>query len=144
MAIAFEVEEHFAERPEHVWAALTDWSRAGEWMAGIDTLEPEGPIRVGTALEFRARGKLRQSHITALEEGRRVALTSRQGPVTATYTYWCDPDGTGTRVRLSADCAMRGWMRVVAPLLRRAIASRDAGQLLALKRVLEGRGVGSS
>lgn len=137
MAVAFEAEERVARRPDVVWKHLTDWERAPEWMGGIDSMAADGPTQVGTTLVFHARGRSRPSEITHVVEGREVTLTSRQGPVSASYTYRCEPDGDGTRLHLVADCTIRGPLRIVGLLLRRAIARTDGGQLRALKQVLE-------
>ena len=139
MGIAFEVEERVARPPQVVWDRLTDWASAPLWMAGIDAMQARGPTAVGTTLVFTARGKQRPSEITRVEDGRSVTLTSRQGPVTAAYTYRCEPDGDGTRIGLVADCQIRGPLRLLAPLLRWAVARTDGGQMRALKQVLEDR-----
>ena len=137
MAIAFEVEERVARSPETVWKRLTEWETAFEWMEGIDSMAADGPTEVGTSLVFQARGKSRPSEITHLIEGREVTLTSRQGPVAASYTYRCQPDGDGTLLGLVADCEIRGPLRAVGPLLRLVVKRTDSGQLRALKRLLE-------
>lgn len=59
------------------------------------------------------------------------------GPgVHAVYTYTLADEGESTRVRLLADVTARGAMRIVAPLIRSAIAKADGGQLTALAAVL--------
>lgn len=138
MAIAFETEERVAVRPEVAWRRLTDWEGAPAWMGGIDSMAASGPTEVGTQLEFHARGKSRTSEISHVVEGREVTLTSRQGPVSADYSYRCEPEGEGTRLALVADCEIRGPLRLLGPLLRRAMARTDGGQLRALKSILEG------
>ena len=137
MPIAFEVEERVAKRPPLVWARLTDWDGAPQWMDGIDSMAADGPTQVGTTLLFHARGKSRPSEITRLVEGQEVTLTSRQGPVSASYTYRCQPAEDGTLLHLVADCEICGPLRIVGPLLRRLLKRTDGGQLRALKRVLE-------
>lgn len=137
MTVAFEVEERIARSPQVVWKRLTDWDHAPQWMNGVDSMLASGATVVGTTLTFQARGKSRPSEITHVEPGREVTLTSRQGPLTAAYPYACEPDGEGTRLRLVADCEMRGPLRLLAPLMRRILARTDGGQLRALKNVLE-------
>lgn len=144
MPVSIDVEERIALSPGEVWAALTNWDRAHEWMAGIDSMASGGPTETGTVLTFLARGKQRESEITAVAPGRQVSLTSRQGPVCATYTYTCAPDGHGTRLRLVADCEIRGPLKLLGPLLRTAIRRTDGGQLRALKELLEPATVGCS
>lgn len=137
MTITFEVEERVERGPEVVWKRLTDWGRAAEWMDGIGSFKAEGPTEVGTTLVFEARGKRRTTEITHLVDGRELTLTSRQGPVTAAYTYRCIPDGDGTRLGLVAECRIRGPLRIAAPLLRFLIRRSDSGQVSALKRLVE-------
>lgn len=137
MPIAFEVEEHVARPPEVVWQRLTDWKAAPEWMDGIDSMSADGPLAAGTTLAFHARGKERASEITSVVPGREVTLTSEQGPVRASYTYRCRPEGDGTRLDLVAVCDVRGALRVAGPLLRYVLRRTDGGQLRALKRLLE-------
>ena len=137
MARAFDVETWIDRDPQVVWKRLTDWERAADWMAGIDALEADGPSAAGTRLAFLARGKRRESVIAGLEPGRSLVLTSRQGPVEATYTYRIEPERGGTRLRLLAECDVAGPLRLLAPLLRAAIKRADGGQPEALRRVLE-------
>jgi len=122
-----------------VWAELTDWARAAEWMPGVDDVRPDGPTAVGTTLAVRARGKDRTSTITALEPGRSVTLTSVQGGVTADYRYTCEPVGDGTTVTLVADVRTSGPWGLLGPLIRTAIRRADGGQLDAFKRAVETR-----
>lgn len=137
MPLCFEVEERIARAPDVVWTRLTDWETAPAWMNGVDGMAASGPTEIGTTLAFASRGKTRPSEITHVVPGREVTLTSQQGPVTAVYCYRCEPDGDGTRVRLSADLDIRGPLRLFGPLLRTLIRRADAGQLAALKRVIE-------
>ena len=116
MSIAFESEEQVAKQPDIVWSRMTDWKAASEWMPGIDSMAADGPMRVGTKLVFQARGKSRLSEITHLIKGKEVTLTSTQGPVSASYSYRCEPYGDGTRLGLVADCEIHGPLRPFGPL----------------------------
>ena len=138
MAQAFTVSRELVSPPDTVWEQLTDWDRAAEWL-GVDSLRAEGPTAVGTALVFQARGKERRSEIVALEPGRSVTLRSRQGGVTADYTYGVEPAGTGSRATLTADVRTSGLWALLGPVIRAAIRKEDSGQLDALERALAGR-----
>ena len=118
-----------------MWEQLTDWDRAAEWL-GVDSIRAEGPTAVGTELVFRARGKDRRSEIVALDPGRSITLRSRQGGVTADYTYTVEPAGTGSRATLVADVRTAGLWSLLGPVIRGAIRKEDAGQLEALERAL--------
>ncbi len=137
MTITIDVEERIERSPDEVWALLTDWSRAHEWMPGIDSITSDGPTEVGTILVFSARGKEHKSEITAVVPGSEVSLTSRKGPVCATYTYSCSSEGSGTRMRLVSDSEIRGPLKFLGPLLRMAMRRADGGQLRDLKELLQ-------
>lgn len=138
MAQAFDVETTINRSAGEVWSTLVDWSRAGQWMPGIDSMTAGGPNEVGTELMFRARGKDRPSSIAAIKPGRSVTLRSVQGRVTADYRYYVDPiDDNTTRVRLDAECSTSGLWSAAGPLLRMAMKRTDSGQLEALKAMME-------
>ncbi|MPZ85005.1 MAG: hypothetical protein GEV28_33305 [Actinophytocola sp.] len=126
------------DRPaEQVWRVLTDWRRAPDWMSGVDSARAGGGIDVGTTLTFVARKKERTSEVTAVRPGESITLTSVQGGVRADYTYSVEADGAATRIVLVADVTTGAMWRVVAPALRAVIRRTDAGQLDALKRLVE-------
>lgn len=89
----FTVHETLSQPPAAVWAYLTDFRHADQWMSGIGGMAQtsEGPLAVGTRLRFEARGKQRETVVSALEPSRSIALTSNQGGVSATYTYTLTP-----------------------------------------------------
>ena len=139
MAQTFAVAETIDRPAGEVWEALTDWSNAHRWMAGVDRLEAQGETAAGTELRFHARNAERTSVIARCDTGRSIVLRSVQGGVTADYTYELQPAGDGaTRVTLVAECRFRGLLYLLmSPLIRRAIRSADSKQLEQLKRVVE-------
>ena len=139
MPRAFAAEATIAKPAHDVWQALTDWSNAHRWMAGVDWLKADGETAQGTRITFRARDHDRTSTIIACQPGRSLVLHSEQGGVSADYEYALEEvGGSTTRVTLTADCHMRGplW-RILAPLIRMAMKKSDGGQLEALKQVIE-------
>lgn len=138
MSQAFEVTTTINRPAEEVWASLVDWSKASQWMSGIDSMTANGPNEAGTELVFRARGKDRPSSIAAIDPGRSVTLRSVQGGVTADYRYRVEPvtDET-TKVDLNADCSTTGMWSIVGPLLRIMMKRTDSGQLEGLKQLME-------
>ena len=138
MPTAFAVEATIARPADEVWQALTDWSNAHRWMAGVDWLKAEGEEAVGTRITFRARGQDRTSTITSWQPSRSFVLRSEHGGVTADYEYAIEASGADTtQVTLTAECRMQGPWRLLAPLIRMAIRKADRGQLAALKDLLE-------
>jgi uncharacterized protein YndB with AHSA1/START domain len=131
MVQAFRTTREIGRPAAEVWRQLTDWDRAAGWL-GVDSIRPDGATQVGTTLRFTARGKERTSEITAVDPGRSITLRSRQGGVTADYTYAVAPAGAGSHVTLDADVTTTGAWALVAPAIRAAIRRADAGQLGAL------------
>ena len=138
----FSVSEHLRFPPSEVWDYLTDFRNAKEWMTGVDCLTKEGngPLEVGTRLRFRARGKERSSQVSMLVAGRRIALTSTQGGIRATYTYSLEPSADGTEATLDATCEASGIWRLLHPLIVFAMRKSDSPHLANLKSAMERRG----
>lgn len=135
MTTAFTASTLIDRPAEDVWRRLTDWERAAGWL-GVDSVAADGPTAVGTRLRVHTRGKERLSEITALEPGRSVTLRSKQGGVTADYTYRVAAADGGSRLTLVADVTMRGAWVLTGPALRAVIRRSDSGQVDALAREL--------
>lgn len=123
-------------RPQ-VWAVLTDWDRAPDWMDGVDQLQADGPVVAGTALTFRSHGRDRVSTIVDALPERRLVIRSVLRGVTADYAYSLDEEGGATRLTLRATCGIDGLRRVFGPVLREAMRRTDSRQPEALRSVLE-------
>ena len=139
MANGFSVTERISTSPEKVWQYLTDFDNAPKWMPGIDSMSlHDGQIlETGSALTFHARGKARESRVTALEKGKRLALTSTQGGVTATYEYSLVPVADGAEVTLNAKCEATGVWKLLHPVIVIAMRKADSPQLANLKALIE-------
>ncbi len=133
MSNAFVATQVIDRPPETVWRVLTDWHRAADWMPGVDRVTHVDD----TTLRFLARKRERTSEITAVRPGESITLTSVQGGVRADYIYTVEGTGDATRATLVADVTTGALWRVVALALRAAIRRADAGQLDALKRLVE-------
>ncbi|SFN57846.1 SRPBCC family protein [Mycetocola miduiensis] len=139
MPQAFRDEQTILAPPHDVWATLTDWSAASDWMPGVSDMRAAGDIAVGAELTFTARGKTRSSTVTALEPGRLITMSSTMPGVLADYTYSLEPAGNATTVSLVADVQTSGSMKLLGRVIRSAIAKEDAVQLTRLKALVESR-----
>ena len=121
-----------------MWGYLTDFGNAKKWMTGVEEMTPltQGPIEVGTRFRFKARGKDRESEVTALKPGKRIALTSTQGGVTATFIYSLAPAGESTAVTLNATCKATGFWRLLHPFIVFAMKQSDSSHLAKLKTAI--------
>ncbi len=121
-----------------VWSALTDWSRAPDWMDGVERVRADGPVAPGTVLTFTSGGRDRESSIVIAEPGRSLVIRSALRGVVAEYAYELEDSADGgTRVSLVATCTVTGFRRVFGPVLHDAMRRTDSGQLEALRGVLE-------
>jgi carbon monoxide dehydrogenase subunit G len=137
MTTAIDTRIHISAPRPVVWNALTDWSRAHEWMPeASDMRQTSEPLEVGTVLAFRAQKSDRTSTVEALRPGELISLASDGPGVHAVYTYTLQDAADGTEVRLVADVETRGAMKLLGPTIRSSIAKADGGQLEALARVV--------
>lgn len=140
MADGFTVKETLTATPAEVWAYLTDFRNATAWMTGVEDMVQSDPgiPDVGTRFRFRSRGKDRETRVTALDPGKRIALTSTQGGVTATYSYTLAPTSGGTEITLEAVCQAKGLWKLAHPLIVIAMRKSDSSHLAKLKGAMEG------
>ena len=144
MAKGFEVETVIAAPPEHVWTAMTDFAQAPRWMPGLHEVAPKdggplGPGKVFTVtMSAKGRGRQRDMTLSDWSPTNRFALTSREGGVTATYTYCLAPSDCGTRVKLHGACEATGFFwRLLHPLIVKMMAKHDGHQVELLKQLIE-------
>jgi uncharacterized protein YndB with AHSA1/START domain len=137
--VIFTAMERIEAPAPLVWKHLTDPELMGEWMPGIESIRArdEAPLDVGSKLIFTTHGSEKTSEVVDFMPGERIALRSRQGPVTATYRYGLRPRGDGAIVAVEADSVATGPGKLIAPLIRALIRRTDSGQLKALKEVVE-------
>lgn len=135
---AFERSVSIARPVDEVWSLITDWSRAAEWWPRV--LDVDGPLSVepGDMLTFSYQDTPSSATIDVVDEPSRLVIRRVNGPVTATFAYRLEPGADSTTVSLRAELAAEQALRVVAPLLRRALAHTDRSQLDLLKRLAEG------
>lgn len=140
----FSVSETIEAPAEAVWAVLGDPTRAPEWMKTVAVVEKASEGEIAKGASFRALSSKRGRHgrtvsVAEWEAGRRIALASKSGGVSAVYDYVCETDENGnTRITLTADCEGRGFFwTIVEPMLIFMIKSTDGGQLKRLKKLVE-------
>ena len=142
MTNGFSARETINRPADEVWAFMSNLEEAHRWMNGIEPMRQRtaDPIGVGTVFAFDARGAERMTQITAWEPGRKMALTSQQGGMTATYLYSvADESGSGTTaVSLEATCEASGFFwKLLSPLIVRLMKQSDSGQLAQLKAAMD-------
>lgn len=139
MREVFAAEAVIGAPRARVWATLTDWSCAPQWMDGVESLRSEGPLAPGTVLTFTSGGRDRDSSVVAVQPPTSLVIRSVLRGWTTEYAYELRDTEAGTHVALVATCATTGVRRLLEPLLHDAMRRTDSGQLDALRRLLEAR-----
>ncbi len=130
-----EVAE-YASNPDH----------APAWYVNIKTVEwkTDPPVKVGSQIAFVAHFLGRRLaytyEVVELVPGERFVMRTAQGPFPMETTYtWETATGGGTRMTLRNRGMPKGFSRLVAPLMARAVRSANRKDLAALKVLLEAR-----
>ncbi len=122
-----------------VWRHLSEPVRMSIWMPGIRTMRSRDglELRAGSCVVFAAGATERLADVVEFEPERVITLSASDGAFTLTYRYCLAEAGGGSDVSLDARCDVRGFMIILAPLLRARIRKADRWQLAYLKGVVE-------
>lgn len=142
--IEFTVETEIARAPAEVFAYVTDPAKLPSWQTNTVSVEQEseGPLRLGTRLREvheGPRGRQIESlvEVSELEPDRLFALRMIEGPLPIHGRIALEPTGAGTRMRFTVHGQPRGPMRLLQPVLRRALKRQFEQHCATLKNVLE-------
>ena len=145
MAVDVVTEIEIARPPAEVAAFAGDLANSTRWYENIVAVVPEqsGAPEVGSRADFTARFLGRTLtytyEIRELDPGRRLVMSTEQGPfpMETTYAWEQTPDG-GTRMTLRNRGQPSGFAGVAAPLMERAMRRANRKDLARLKELLEG------
>jgi uncharacterized protein YndB with AHSA1/START domain len=143
-AVDVITEIEIARPPAEVAAFAAELANATRWYENIVAVAPRspGPPTVGSRADFTARFLGRSLtytyEIRELEPGRRLVMSTDEGPfpMETTYTWEETPDG-GTRMTLRNRGEPSGFAGVAAPLMERAMRRANRKDLARLKELLE-------
>jgi uncharacterized protein YndB with AHSA1/START domain len=137
-------EVEIARPPGEVATFAADPVNATRWYENIESVEPKyaGPPAVGSRASFTARFLGRTLtytyEIRELEPGRRLVMSTDEGPFPMETTYtWAETAAGGTRMTLRNRGEPSGFAGIAAPLLERAMRRANRKDLARLKEVLE-------
>lgn len=140
--IAVEIDRPVAE----VFQLLADGTRTPLWYEAIENAErlTPGPVAQGTRYRFLRKlpgGRAENVvEVSEFDAGRRVTLTSLEGPTPFTYRYTLAPYGAGTRLQLDGEISGAGLLgpaALFAPMASRLFEQGMRENLRALKRIVE-------
>ncbi len=138
---SLRVDVEIAAPADRVWAVIRDVARWHEWTASITSVG----LLDGAALAVGSRARVRQPklpdavwEVTALEEGRSFAWTTRGPGVVATGIHAVAPRGDGSLATLTVEHS--GLLGPLFAWLSRGITERYvAMEAAGLKERCEGR-----
>jgi hypothetical protein len=120
---------------------FSDFDRYGpQWLPEVESARIDGEFAQGATVEVRVRGKEIQSTVVELDAPNYCALESVQGKMRAVYHYRFEDEDGATRVTLHAESEAGSLLlKLMGPVIRRAIEGVDGPSLQNLKRLVESR-----
>lgn len=128
--------------PGEVLDALLDADLYSKWTPMVDVrFDGEGRPTVGTTGQFRmAEGPIKgllRMRVAELEPGRRLVIKVSHPSMDWTAVSTVVPDGAGTRLTYAGEIALKGWRRLLEPMMAGEVRTGEAREAEALKAVLE-------
>jgi len=139
--IRYSSEVTIARPPHEVCEALLDPERYPQWTDMVEVSFDANPPRVGTRGRFRlAKGPIKgvlDMELRELEPDRRVVFQVTHPTLDWRAVSTLEATGTGTRLTYAGDLQLRGWRRLLEPLVAREVRRGEAGEAMRLKELLE-------
>jgi Polyketide cyclase / dehydrase and lipid transport len=142
--IRIELTLEIARPPSGVFAYISDPARLSEWQgtAEVEQLTP-GPVREGTrfreAHERMGRRIESVTEVTGYDPDTYFAVDIVEGPVPIDGQWNLEPSAAGTEINFAATGKLSGRMRLLEPLIARAVRRQMRRDHARLKQVLESR-----
>jgi uncharacterized protein YndB with AHSA1/START domain len=140
--IRYSSEVSIARAPHDVFAALLDPERYAQWTPMTDMVfEGSGPPRIGQRGSFRlAEGPIKgrlEMEIVELDTDRRIVFRVTHPALDWKAVNTIQPDGAGSRLTYAGEMSLRGWRRLLEPVMGGEIRNGEAKEALRLKELLE-------
>jgi carbon monoxide dehydrogenase subunit G len=138
-----EIQYDIARKPDDVFAFLTDFSQLTKWRTLEDfRVEPNDPIHLGSRLFSKVSGIGRPMQFTnevvELDPTRRVYRDRCLDGTFLIQSGWqVEANNGGSRLKWATEFAAPGLMKLLTPVLRRAIRQGQLQDLMKLKQILE-------
>jgi carbon monoxide dehydrogenase subunit G len=127
---------------DKVFVWLTDTNNQSKFdksSLAMELLTP-GPWRSGSQFrELRDLGRRKTevfSEVAELEPNKRFVIRSKTGPDWL-GTWMFEPDGTGTKLHWTGQLGMKGFARLLEPLIGKQMRSQIDQQFLGLPKLIE-------
>lgn len=133
-----------AKPPALVFAWVSDPAKRPTWQSGIKeskllTPPPMGVgSRIGTVVEQNGQTVETVAEVTAYEPDHLLAGRTVTGSYVMTTAYELTPDSAGTRLRVTTDAELKGWLpRMLAGTIQQNAQKKLDNDLKTLKEKVE-------
>ncbi|MCA1705492.1 MAG: SRPBCC family protein, partial [Actinobacteria bacterium] len=137
-----KTEIEIARSPEETFDYLTDLRNAIEWSTELVDVTYDGDLKAGsTGTDLRKMGRKEITMpwtVTAYERPDRIVLEYGP-PFPAIAEFSFRPTAAGTVVTCDTDLRLRGWWRLLSPVIAKEAAKTDEVQFNKVKAILEAR-----
>lgn len=128
--------------PVDVLDALLDPARYAKWTDMVDMrFEGSKPPGLGATGTFRfARGPIKgplQMTVTELDRDRRLVIRITHPSLDWTAVSTLTPEGAGTRLTYAGELQLKGWRRLLQPVMAGELSGGEAKEVQRLKSLLE-------
>ena len=139
------------DRPlEEVWKFMSDFGNVPKWNTRVLEVRqtPEGPIGMGTNFQFTTRflgQRITDLRITEWEPTRKFAFESTSRVLKGSKaSYAMEPAEGKTRLTVAGEVELRGFWRLIEPIMMRMAKRYGRADLATVKHLLEPRTEGSN
>ncbi len=141
--IKFE-ESIIINRPvEEVWKFITNLENQPKWDRGVLEAKQtsEGLAGVGSTVQVRrqmlGRQRIGEFRVSEYVPNRMLALQASRGQMTAQSRFTFEPVEGGTRLTQTSEVELRGWSKLITPILIPMLERDGREDFANLKRILE-------
>ena len=140
--IRYSSEVTIQRSPAEVLDALLDPARYAEWTDMVDMQFGREPrLGLGAKGSFRfAKGPISgplDIEVTELETDRRLVIQITHPSLDWTSVSTLAAEGSGTRLTYAGEMQLKGWRRILEPVVSRELGSGEAKEVQRLKAILE-------
>jgi uncharacterized protein YndB with AHSA1/START domain len=140
--IRYSSEVTIDRSPGEVLDALLDPKLYSQWTNMVDVrFDDMTAMRVGTTGSFRlATGEIKgplQMTVTEIDRDRRLVVEVTHPNLDWTSVSTLVPEGRGTRLTYAGEISLKGWRRVLEPVMAREVTAGEAKEAERLKALLE-------
>lgn len=141
----FELSVVINRPTEEVFAVLADLENDIKWRSEWVEAKNTSGGSPGVGATFRLTGELLGRQIPTIyevieyEPNRSAAWKTVSGPLPLTFQRTFEGVNGGTRVTIKYDAEMRGFFKLVMPLLSKSVIRQHEGDLRKVKELMETR-----